>query len=280
MRIRKILFVGILGLCIFNNAVAQKIGEKVYKEISIDGELIGKWCEYLSIDEYNEAGKKNHSKNQWENLFYTYDENGRLISDSDGDVYQYDSKENNIYFKNASRKFEIYYDYDSNGNMIHYKRTDGVENWYEYDKNNNQIHQKTSIGNELYWEYDRNGNKVHEKWIVNGKILKSEKIWSYNNQNKQIYCKETKYDKGNVNSTSEDTYQYDSNGNCSYEKNIYQNQAGTFVTEQEYKYDIAGNLQYRFYKKGNYSCIDFHELEYWDESKTKLKSDKVFRYIK
>ena len=97
------------GLFFLTNATAQKVGEKVYKEFSINGELVGKWCEYMFLSEFDEFGRKTHTKGQFADTTYSYDENGNLISDSDGDVYKYDSHGNMIYFKNPSRGFEIYY---------------------------------------------------------------------------------------------------------------------------------------------------------------------------
>ena len=276
----KKLIVVFIGLCALSSVSAQKIGEKVYKELSINGESVGKWCEYISLDEFDESGRKTHTKGAFTDTTFSYDENGKLVSDSAGDVYKYDSHGNNIYFKNPSRGFEIYYEYDSNGNMIHYSRTDGVEEWNEYGKNNNRIHQRTSIGNDLYLEYDKNGNKSHEKWFMDGKTLRSEITWSYNSQNKATYRKEIKYENGKIGTTSEDFFKYDSKGNLSQETNIYTTKYGKWNTEQRYAYDSNGNLLYNFYEKGDFSSVDFHELEYWDEAKTKIKSDKLFRYTK
>ena len=39
--------------------------------------------------------------------------------------------------------------YDENGNMIHYKNSDGFEEWWDYDENNNPIHYKNSNGDEI-----------------------------------------------------------------------------------------------------------------------------------
>ena len=50
--------------------------------------------------------------------------------------------------------------YDSNGNKIHYKDSNGYEAWYEYDSNGNVTHYKTSNGDEAWYEYDSNGNKI------------------------------------------------------------------------------------------------------------------------
>ena len=53
--------------------------------------------------------------------------------------------------------------YDSNGNMIHSKTSNGFECWHEYDSNGNTIHSKTSNGFECWYEYDSDGNVIHTK---------------------------------------------------------------------------------------------------------------------
>ena len=40
-------------------------------------------------------------------------------------------------------------EYDENGNLIHYKNSNGFEEWYEYDENGNIIHIKDSDGFEF-----------------------------------------------------------------------------------------------------------------------------------
>ena len=40
--------------------------------------------------------------------------------------------------------FEEWYDYDKNGNKIHYKNSNGFECWLNYDTNGNCIHYKDS----------------------------------------------------------------------------------------------------------------------------------------
>jgi YD repeat-containing protein len=108
-------------------AVAQDLGEKIYKEVTVEGEQLYKWVEYYSITEYDSNGNEIHYK----------------------DSYGY----------------EKWYEYDSNGNEIHYKSSDGCEWWYEYDSKGNQIHYKTSKGYECWYEYTfyPNGNVKTEK---------------------------------------------------------------------------------------------------------------------
>lgn len=73
-------------------------GEKVYLEIKIDGEEIGKWVELASIDEYDSKGNLLHTKvygdySQYE-FIYEYDSKGKLINtiyikpQQNGDLYK------------------------------------------------------------------------------------------------------------------------------------------------------------------------------------------------
>ena len=99
-------------------AFAQTVGEKVYKEVSVNGEMVSKWLEVVSMAEY-------------------------------------DSKGNEIYFKN-SNGFERWSEYDSKGNKIHYKNSNGVEEWYEYDSKGNKVNlwatgnQGFGLGNSMF----------------------------------------------------------------------------------------------------------------------------------
>jgi hypothetical protein len=53
--------------------------------------------------------------------------------------------------------------FDSNGNMIHFKSSNGYEKWYKYDSTGNMVHFKSSNGYEKWQEYDSNGNLIHFK---------------------------------------------------------------------------------------------------------------------
>jgi YD repeat-containing protein len=74
--------------------------------------------------------------------------------------FLYDSNGNMIHSKNSDG-YESWIEYDSDGNVIHYKHSNGYEFWKEYDSNGNMIHFKNSNGNE-YW-YDSNGNKISKE---------------------------------------------------------------------------------------------------------------------
>ena len=43
--------------------------------------------------------------------------------------------------------------FNKQGNMIHYKNSDGYERWWEYDDNGKLIHYKNSNGYEEWWGY-------------------------------------------------------------------------------------------------------------------------------
>ena len=93
---------------------------------------------------------------------YEYDYNGNLIHYKDSNGCEYDKNNNCIRCKN-SKGFEYWKEYDENNNMIHYKDSNGYELWREYDKNNNMIHDKDYNGYEYWKEYDENNNLIHYK---------------------------------------------------------------------------------------------------------------------
>ena len=63
----------------------------------------------------------------------TYEiENGKMVkveSWDDGDVSKYDENGNEIHYKNTDG-FEEWYEYDSNGKIIHSWNNRGVKEWY------------------------------------------------------------------------------------------------------------------------------------------------------
>ena len=64
-------------------------------------------------------------------------------------IKQFDEKENVIYSYNENSGESWYeYEYDSSGNLIHKKNSNGDEVWSEYDSSGNLIHKKDSKGHE------------------------------------------------------------------------------------------------------------------------------------
>ena len=64
-------------------------------------------------------------------------------------------KEVTVDGKTLSKLVEVYsvIEYDSNGNWIHYKASNGEEYWYEYDSKGNRIHSKDSNGKVEWYSY-------------------------------------------------------------------------------------------------------------------------------
>ena len=54
-------------------------------------------------------------------------------------------------------------EYNSDGNIVHSKNSEGFEKWYEYDAKGNEIHSKDSDGFEIWHEYDANGKVIYSK---------------------------------------------------------------------------------------------------------------------
>jgi len=54
-------------------------------------------------------------------------------------------------------------EYDTNGNIIHSRDSDGYELWCEYDNNGKCIHFRDSDGYEVWYDYDTNGNVINTR---------------------------------------------------------------------------------------------------------------------
>jgi len=102
-------------------------------------------------------------------------ENKLKIKKPEYPITEYDKDGNIIHYKDSDG-FEYWNKYDKNNNLIYHKDSDGDEYWNEY-KNNNLIYHKTSGGYESWYEYKNNkviNHLVHYsngKWTLNGKEL-------------------------------------------------------------------------------------------------------------
>ena len=110
--------------------------------------------------------------------------------------------------------------YDSNGNLIHSKWTNGFERWREFDSNGKLVHVKYSNGEEEWYERDSNGLLVSEKRI-NGRVI----LHQYGTDGILRY----------IGQKSPDNYEYRNyvNGKFSYRK---------FPDGREEWYDSYGHL--------------------------------------
>ena len=59
------------------------------------------------------------------------------------------------YKKDPYTGYEYWLDYDENGNIIHYKNSNGNEKWYDYDENGNIIHYKIPMEMNIGWNMTR-----------------------------------------------------------------------------------------------------------------------------
>ena len=276
-KIRKFLS---LALFIFFSSVVQIplfAGEKVYIQIRIDGEEIGKWVELASIHEYDSKGNLLHTKTygdySYYEFIYEYDSKGMLIhtiyikgSQQDGDEYKsdtwyhYDKKGNKVYSKNSEGK-EIWYEYNGNNKEIHTEDSDGNETWSEYNTKGSIIHYKSSGGYECWYQYDSNGNIVYERDANNNKIW-----YEYDSNNNLIH---KKYSNG-----YEIWFEY----NIELRKTLYSKDNED--NEEWYEYDKYGNVLTHVNKKKNGSTnVHVHKLEYHKDGKTPEK-DTCYRYEK
>lgn len=78
-----------------------------------------------------------------------------------GESLWYDDNGYIIYAKDPENKYEIWNEYDENGNCIHHRDSNGHEYWKEYNEKGNLIHFKNSDGKETW--FDDNGKELKEK---------------------------------------------------------------------------------------------------------------------
>ena len=243
--------------------------EKVYIEVKVDGEKLGKWVSICSVAEYDAKGRllrKNHGYRIDEYKYYGDGKKPIYVDITVGDsfyknLYEYDNNGNVIYEKPACVETdslgECWYEYDKYGNVIYKKENNRGEQIYtyeyKYDSNNKIIYGKTlghgdSEGEEYHYEnrfwheYDKHGNLVHA-WDSDG----NESWYEYNKNDKMIHSKfKTKAYDGSY-EYSQNWYEYDENSNITLNR---ENQT-----------------------------IYVHKLEYYEDGKT-LKKDTCYYYEK
>ena len=177
MKFKKIIcivFIILAGTAVF----ATEIGDRVYMEVEIDGDKVGKWVAFCIIEEYDVNGWLIYENRFNKETRYERDKYGSKIYEklSDGSETWFEpkyNKNNKLIYRKSSTGIEEWFEYDKNGKMIHCKKSDGTEEWYEYDSKGNRIRTKQSDGIETWMEYDNKGNLVHAKTSDGG-----NEIWS------------------------------------------------------------------------------------------------------
>ncbi|MBO6101394.1 MAG: hypothetical protein J6P07_08725, partial [Spirochaetaceae bacterium] len=139
-----------------NDTISINVDDKVYKEVSVNGETFSKWLVVSGISEYDNKGNLIHYKGN--KIVYGQDAAFSNVINNYEEWYEYDSNGNETHYKD-SRGFERLTEYDNKGNKSsHYKNSAGQEEWY--DSNGNMIYEKTIDGDEMWYEYDSKGNKT------------------------------------------------------------------------------------------------------------------------
>ena len=168
-----------------------KLGQLITQKIKIGGKKVSCQLIFYGITEYDETGNEIHENSLDDrellseydskgNLVHRkivsssgtteswseFDDNGNLvhtliISDSLGqnDIYrEYDANGNMIFEQNSGNVYggiyKYWYDYDTDGKLIHYKTSSDYEKWYEYDEKGREIRTYNSEGKESLCEYD------------------------------------------------------------------------------------------------------------------------------
>lgn len=193
-------------------------GQLIYRK-----EKLGTFDNFSIETWYNDNGKVIKEKNQYNEIYYEYDDRG-----------------NNIYYKKLQKESilgiridEIWFRYNENNKLIHKLHKYGfVENlnrssretWYEYDKNGNKISEKNNIGEEKLWKYDDNGVLIYTKlnnteyWYDKlGNVIKyidNENIVEHEYDGYRILSTTTNGDKK--------IFKYDDNNHRIYEESEYQ----------------------------------------------------------
>ena len=226
---RVVIYICLIIFLVSSNAFAQQLGERLYKEVVVDGQKVNKWVEVGSISIYDEKGNKIHEeKSNSDEYWYEYDAKNNLIHEKifsghewfEENWFEYGAKGSKIHEKRTKKYFptneERWYEYDNNGkllseknslnttvkffendangNIVHeYLSSNDYDCWYEYDNNGNLIHKKydgySMIGEEWY-EYDAKGNKIYEK-ADNNFLGKIETKIEYNTKGELIHLKQT-----------------------------------------------------------------------------------------
>ena len=172
------LFICLLIALIGTNAFALKVGDKVYKEITINDKKANKWFE---IYEFDKVTNLFHSKSwdgdevwldEKENILYQkdpdgfekwYNEKGRIIHKKylDGSEEWFDEYGRKTHIKFANGTEQWHDKFDSNGRVIYGRITGNIEFWVNYDESGYLAHSKLSTGKEEW--FDEKGRRYHLK---------------------------------------------------------------------------------------------------------------------
>ena len=189
-----------------------------------------------------------------ESATYEIADDGSKTEDSTSDdIYEYDAKGNVIkktYYCDGILLETWKYTYDENGNMIENSLYEGgspnLIMEYAYDEKGNMVTEKmtsrdTDIEMVTTYAYDEDGNMIREEYKSTkggGISICKATEYTYDEDGNCIHVK-TLYD-GEV--VSEDTNEYDENGNLIKTSNLRAEDTNPRITIYEYTYDYEGNI--------------------------------------
>ncbi len=261
MRIRKILFVGILGLCITVIANAQTNKEKVYKDITVSGNTVSKWFDFEDLSEYDNKGNLVYYERGNSKVWREYDKFGNetLFKNNNGEIikteYEYD-KYGNMIYKNRiddvpKDSFTEWNEYDSKGRKIYVKTlAEGKISETKYDYDQPGIVHSKSEKYETWNEYDSHGNLFHYR----SRFSEWWKTFKYNAQGVLIYYKDGNYEQW-----------YDEKGNAIHQKYVSGSENWT-----EYEYDDNGHIICSYYYTKGLKLWNYYEYTFFPDGKIKL----------
>ena len=289
----KNLIVFFIVLCALSSVSAQKVGEKVYKEVSLGGKETAKWFELYDLSEYDNNGNLVYCERGSSKVWREYDNMGNetLFKNNKGEVvrdyYQYDRKGNMIYRQHddpdgkEDASWSVWYEYDNKGREISSKTQypSGKISEWKYDYDNHGTKHSKGDGFESWEEYDSHGNLFHYRGSYGGSYNEWWKTFKYNAQGILIYFKDDNYEQwydehGNEVHTKYSSgleswteYKYDDSGHIIHAK--YSN-----GSESEYEYDDNGHILYSYYKTVGFEMWTYHEYTFHQNGK--VKTDKTY----
>lgn len=154
--------------------------------------------------------------------------------------------------------------YDSSGNKIHSKDSEGNQYWWKYDSKGNLIYEKDFLGVEIWYKYNLQGNLIYKRDSAG-----EEERYTYDGDGKLLHAEDSygeeewfRYDEdGNLVHAEdsygiEERYEYDSRGRLvSYSMKP---SSGVGSVEEFYKYDDEDNMVYCFHN-GEEVWFDYDE---------------------
>ncbi len=276
----KKLFIAIALCCTALLFAQEKIGDKVYKEVTVGGKKLGKWVvlvekknfdpKYIitetagskTINEYDDKGRNIHAQYYLMDSEYNSETNDyEDVLSLSGEIWlEYDAKGNKVYEKewesNDEEFIETRYEYDSKGNMIYEENSLGIEFWYDYDAKGNLVHAKSNNDFEEWYEYNAKGKNIHHK------TNSGYETWS--SYDAKGNCVNQKSVSPGVDGQSEWWAEYNNKGNMIH----YRHSNG--LLEYWLEYDAKGGLVYKKYQDG---LEEFYVNEYVSN---KLKSSSKY----